>query len=30
MTWGTFRAGENKRIPIDKADRRYEVRPTCW
>ncbi|MFC8797240.1 hypothetical protein ACFT2C_05880 [Promicromonospora sp. NPDC057138] len=27
MTWGEFRAHENKRIPADQADARYEILP---
>ncbi len=27
MTWGEFRPQENKKIPADKADPRYEIRP---
>lgn len=27
MTWGEFRPQENKKIPADKADSRYEIRP---
>jgi len=27
MTWGQFRPSENKAIPAEKADKRYEIRP---
>lgn len=27
MTWGEFRGRENKRIPANRADARYEIRP---